>query len=209
MAEDKLDFMIKTITRTDSYMNYANTKSTILLTLATVFLGVITVNLKNIIDFKELMSNQGVFYIVVFFIVIFEVSTLISMFLSISAINPYIVKSDKENVYSFVDIVKSFNNESDYEYKLKNKSKDVIIDELISLNYNLSKSIISKYESQKKAIFYILIGVSSLVVSLCINYINVIFGISDLAINTLIAFLYYFLFINFLMQIILIFNKVK
>jgi hypothetical protein len=54
MDKDKIELIIKSLTRTDSYLNYANTKSTILLTLASAILTIVGVNLSKVLPEKLL-----------------------------------------------------------------------------------------------------------------------------------------------------------
>ncbi|ECS0949158.1 hypothetical protein F2192_19450, partial [Salmonella enterica] len=48
---DRLDLMCKVITRTDGFHNYANTKSTVILTFTTAILALIIANVSHFYEF--------------------------------------------------------------------------------------------------------------------------------------------------------------
>lgn len=54
----KIELMIKVIIRTDTYLNYANTKSTILLSLASAIIAAIAVNFDKITSFVVVGSDK-------------------------------------------------------------------------------------------------------------------------------------------------------
>lgn len=152
--KERIEFMIKSVTRTDSYLNYANTKSTILLTLASATLGTVAVNITKMLpsEVNQLSTSSAVAFYV--FISFFTIFIMASIYQSIQAINPYLKKSEVENLFSFVDITGHNNTPLEYSKKIKEKSNYAMSNELASLNYNLAKGLLSKYSRQKRAINY-------------------------------------------------------
>ena len=158
MDKERVDIIIKSITRTDSYLNYANTKSTIILTLSSASLATISVNITKALpqDLNSLPAiSLALFYIFSFLGFIFFI---LSMYNSLQSINPFLKPSDKENIFSFVDILHYNNTASNYSSKMKNVENDKIIHELSELNYNLSFGLIGKYKKQKTSIHLLTVG---------------------------------------------------
>lgn len=151
MDKDKVEFLIKSIIRTDGYLNYANTKSTILLTLSSATLATLAVNVEKLIP-KDMPAISNILFISI--ITISFLFILISMYFSIQSINPYLKASDKENIISFVDIT-TYNNTVEYVNKIHSKTNSDLCDELASLNFNLSIGLINKYKKQKKSIYFL------------------------------------------------------
>lgn len=52
MDKDQVEFVVKSVIRTDGYLNYANTKSTILLTLSSATLATLAVNAGKLVPDK-------------------------------------------------------------------------------------------------------------------------------------------------------------
>ena len=63
--DKKIELMIKVIIRTDSYLNSANTKSTILLSLSSALLVALSVNFKNITGMVIVDSDKAVLAVLI------------------------------------------------------------------------------------------------------------------------------------------------
>lgn len=187
--KERLEFVIKSVTRTDSYLNYANTKSTILLTLSSATLGTAAVNLTKLLPttVEKLATIQSLFFYL--FSIIFFVLIALSIYESIQAINPYLRKSDQENIFSFVDITEYNNSHDEYLNKIASKDESIMFKELSSLNYNLAKGLLLKYKRQKKSIYYFLGAIVSASFSVGIPNIIAIKNQSESGITTLVFFI--------------------
>lgn len=162
--DQTIDYLIKAIVRTDSYLNYSNTKSTVILTISAAFITILSSNINNLIkNFPE----PSVFLIVKLLLIVIFSSLIIAIFLSIKAISPYTGKSKGYNTFSFVDINSNFDLTS-YEIACSGENKkESVIKDLSKLHFNLSTSIMLKYKNQKNSIFCIKIAlISSLLILL-------------------------------------------
>lgn len=148
----KIELMIKVIIRTDSYLNSANTKSTILLSLASALIVALSINYTKILELVEVEGDK-VFLSALFIAVLFLL--IASVLYSLDGITPYIKPSAKSNTFSFVDIAISYENLDDYKKHFRTDSDLDFLNQLITLNHNLSKALISKYERQVTAITFI------------------------------------------------------
>ncbi|HBG9400707.1 hypothetical protein MXT04_25085 [Escherichia coli] len=158
MDKDQVEFVVKSVIRTDGYLNYANTKSTILLTLSSATLATLAVNAGKLVpDKMNDISN-------ILFISLISISfllILVSMYFSIQSINPYLKASEIENTMSFVDITAYNKNAKEYSQKIASKTNEELCIELASLNFNLSNGLIGKYQKQKKSIKYFMASIIS------------------------------------------------
>lgn len=158
MDKDQVEFVVKSVIRTDGYLNYANTKSTILLTLSSATLATLAVNAGKLVpDKMNDISN-------ILFISLISISfllILVSMYFSIQSINPYLKASEIENTMSFVDITAYNKNAKEYLQKIASKTNEELCIELASLNFNLSNGLIGKYQKQKKSIKYFMASIIS------------------------------------------------
>lgn len=165
MDKDRVEFVVKSVIRTDGYLNYANTKSTILLTLSSATLATLTVNAGKLVpNPMPGISN----FIFLFLISISFLFILISMYFSIHSINPYLKASDKENTMSFVDIITYNKNADEYAKKISSKTNIELCDDLAALNFNLSVGLIGKYKKQKWSIYFFIASIISAVTSIAI-----------------------------------------
>ncbi|MLE76007.1 hypothetical protein D9S61_23080, partial [Escherichia coli] len=114
MDKDKIELIIKSLTRTDSYLNYANTKSTILLTLASAILTIVGVNLSKVLPEKLYELSYLSLFFFVLFLVVGVLLNVASIIKSLGSIAPFIKASEKENNFSFVDIVHYYKDGIDY-----------------------------------------------------------------------------------------------
>ena len=148
----KIELMIKVITRTDTYLNSANTKSTILLSLASALIVALIVNFKYV----TALVNEGSDRSFVSFLLLLVIILLIaSIVFSLRGISPYLMPSVQKNTFSFVDIIKGYESLAHYKKSFTTTSERDFLNQLISLNYNLSKALIGKYERQIWAITFI------------------------------------------------------
>ncbi|MGL5600081.1 MAG: hypothetical protein ACRDD5_04185 [Silvania sp.] len=143
-----IEYLIKSIIRTDGYLNYSNTKSTVILTLSAAFLTLIASNFKNLsAEFPEPCA----FLILKATVLLIFICLITSIYLSITAITPFTGKSKGCNTFSFVDVYSNYDVTS-YELScLREMEKENIIKDLSRLHYNLAESILIKYQAQKKS----------------------------------------------------------
>lgn len=168
-TEKKVELMVKVITRTDTYLNSANTKSTILLSLASALIVGLVINYEKIIGLVTVSGDKSVLS---FFIGLVVFLLLISVFYSLKSVTPFIGKSSIKNTFSFVDISEGFDDLNSYNNEFKTSRSRDFLDELISLNYNLSKNLVKKYRSQKIAIECIQLSVIIFLVCVLIVIIS-------------------------------------
>lgn len=149
---DRLDLMSKVITRTDGFHNYANTKSTVILTFTTAILAIFVANLSKAYD---VLADSSVPHVKLVFTLLIGVEFLLLfsalIFISKTLI-PNTDKSETKNIYSFVDIYHNFNIE-DYRSEVATIEKDDLISGMCDLQYNLSKSLSGKYKNHKSAVW--------------------------------------------------------
>lgn len=164
---DRLDLMCKVITRTDGFHNYANTKSTVILTFTTAILALIIANVSH---FYEFLNTSTVPHVkLVFSILLF--AELLLLFFALLLISKTLIpntdKSKTKNIYSFVDIYTNFNAE-EYKAEVLSITRDDLIVSMCDLQYNLSDSLDKKYICHKRAVWclkntLILMLISSLI----------------------------------------------
>jgi len=151
---DRLDLMSKIITRTDGFHNYANTKSTVILTFTTALAAVFASNLSK---FYEVLEKSHLPHVKLVFTLLtcVEFSFLLASLIFISkTLIPRTKKSETKNIYSFVDIYENFKIE-DYRSEVSIIGKDDLISSLCDLQYNLSESLNGKYKNHKNAVWCI------------------------------------------------------
>ncbi|MEI7163672.1 hypothetical protein [Pectobacterium versatile] len=172
MDKDKIELILKSLTRTDSYLNYANTKSTILLTLASAILTIIGVNLSKVLpsNLHEL-SGLSLFFFM-FFLIIGVLLNVASIIKSLGSMAPFITESEKENIFSFVDIVHYYKDGIDYFNKLYETKYLDLGKQLSILNYTLSDGLIIKYKGQKKSIMYLKLSLLSFFTSISVPWVE-------------------------------------
>ena len=156
-TDSKIDWLQKSITRTDSYLNSANTKSTIMLTFSMALSTAICVNSTDIIKCGfayQLTIATSIFLL------------LISSIYSLLAIRPFLTPSEKTNLLSFVDIADKYNSANEYENRINTATDSEMICEMSSLNYNLSKGLIKKYKLQKKSVDLIILSLITMAITL-------------------------------------------
>ncbi|HAV1971905.1 TPA: hypothetical protein JG946_002236 [Enterobacter hormaechei subsp. steigerwaltii] len=148
----KIEMMIKVIIRTDSYLNSANTKSTILLSLASALIVALSVNYTKILELVKIEDDKT-FLSALFVIILFLLIS--SVLYSLRGITPYINPSERSNTFSFVDIAKGYEDLEEYKKHFRKDNDLDFLNQLIALNHNLSKALVSKYEKQITAITFI------------------------------------------------------
>lgn len=200
MDKDKIDLIIKSLTRTDSYLNYANTKSTILLTLASAILTIVGVNLSKVLPEKLYESSYLSLFFFMLFLVVGVLLNVASIIKSLGSIAPFIKASEKENNFSFVDIVHYYKDGIDYFNKLSETKYLDLGQQLAILNYTLSNGLIKKYNGQKRSILYLKLSLISFFISISIPWIELSFGLFKNEENSVIVLS---LIIIFLLLIIL------
>lgn len=149
VVNKKIELMIKIIVRTDSYLNSANTKSTILLSLSSALLVAATINFSNISSLVFMGSDRFFVQALLVLILFFLIASII---FSLKGITPFIEPSQKGNAFSFVDIVKGYKDLNEYRREFSSVNDLEFLNQLIALNHNLSVALVSKYEKQITAI---------------------------------------------------------
>lgn len=161
-TDSKIEWLQKNITRTDGYLNSANTKSTIMLTFSMALSTAICVNSTEIIQlgFANYIAISSSIALL-----------LISSIYSLLAIRPFLTPSEKSNILSFVDITNTYKSSNEYENRINTATKGEIICEMSSLNYALSKGLMKKYKFQQYS-------VDSIILSLIIMAITLFFHLN-------------------------------
>ncbi|MCX2201526.1 hypothetical protein LDO48_16655 [Pantoea agglomerans] len=153
MDKDKIELIIKSLTRTDSYLNYANTKSTILLTLSSAILTIVGVNLSKVLPCGIERYSNFSWFLFILFLILGVLLNIFSIIKSLGSMAPFIKKSSRENIFSFVDITHYYKNGDDYFNKIANENYLDLGRQLSVLNYTLSEGLIKKYKGQKRSSF--------------------------------------------------------
>ena len=148
----KIELMIKVIIRTDSYLNSANTKSTILLSLASAIIVALTTNYTKIMDMVTVEEDRIILSLILVILIILLVLSVLS---SLNGVTPYINASARRNTFSFVDIAANYDDLESYKKNFREDSDLELLNQLMALNHNLSKALVSKYERQITAITFI------------------------------------------------------
>lgn len=164
------DLIQKMITRTDGFHNYANTKSTIIITFITAILAAIGTNTGSAITYLEAKGCHDL-------IIIFKVMMFVSIALLITAyvfvgrtVIPYMKTTSKRNFYSFIDTVKQFESEKEFEEEIKKMPVNEITSTMISLQYTLSDGLVKKYKLHCIAIYLILLAACPLIINTLIIF---------------------------------------
>lgn len=148
----KIELMIKIINRTDSYLNSANTKSTILLSLASALIVALTINFDKIIALVNLRADKCFLSFLVSVILFLLIASVI---FSLRGITPFIKASASSNTFSFVDIALNYTELADYKKQFSAIGDLEFLNQLVALNHNLSKALVAKYERQITAINFL------------------------------------------------------
>ncbi len=150
--KERLDLLQKMIVRTDGFHNYANTKSTIILTFIAALIAAICTNINKPINY--LVESDILHIVVVFKVILFLLIALLisSLFITLETIIPFIKKSNKKNIFSFIDIIQYYKTENDFNHDISNIEYDSLVTSLSSLQYNLSIGLSIKYKKHKMAI---------------------------------------------------------
>ena len=164
------DLIQKMITRTDGFHNYANTKSTIIITFITAILAAIGTNAGSALSYLESKDCHEL-------AIVFKILTLASITLLLlgyffvgRTVIPYIKTTPKRNFYSFIDTVKQFNSEKEFEQEIRKNSINEITNTMISLQYNLSQGLFEKYRLHRISIFLILFASVPLIINTLIIF---------------------------------------
>lgn len=158
-SQQKIELMIKIILRTDGYISSANTKSTILLSLSSALFAAILLNYDK---FLNRLTNVGDKYVLSVIAIASMILLLMAIFHSLQGIVPLMEPSSKKNIFSFVDLLHYHNDVNKYIDAINEKKSAEMIGSLASLNFNLSTSLKSKYNNQKKSIEYITLALMSI-----------------------------------------------
>ena len=164
------DLIQKMIARTDGFHNYANTKSTIIITFITAILAAIGTNAASALSYLDLKGCHEL-------VIIFKILTLISIVLLLSGyffvgqtVIPYIKTTSKRNFYSFIDTVKQYDSENAFEQEIRTLSVNEITSTMIALQYNLSQGLFEKYRLHRLSIFLILFASIPLMINTLIIF---------------------------------------
>lgn len=148
----KIELMIKIISRTDTYLNSTNTKSTILLSLASALIVALSINFDKITALVTLSSDRSFLSFLVSVILFLLISSVI---FSLRGITPFVKASASSNTFSFVDIALNYKDLPSYKKQFSAVSDFEFLNQLITLNHNLSKALVAKYERQITAITFL------------------------------------------------------
>lgn len=162
------DLIQKMITRTDGFHNYANTKSTIIITFITAIIAAIGAHTGHAIDYIKVKNHSELIVLFKIFIFIAIMLLLTSFSFVGRTVMPYIKPSKKKNFFSFVDTINSYSSEESFLQDIESMNKDDVIKSMTSLQYNLSAGLIIKYQLHQKAIIFILISFIPLFLNLLI-----------------------------------------
>ncbi len=155
----QIEVLLKILIRTDGYLNSANTKSTILLSLSSALFATILLNYDKFLQRLDEINDK---YILSLFGLISLILLLLAIFYSLKGMIPYLEPSSQKNIYSFVDLRHYFKSASEYSVGLKEKNNHERIESLVSLNYNLSGALLEKYNYHKRSIECITVSLISL-----------------------------------------------
>ncbi|WP_343552656.1 hypothetical protein [Pantoea sp.] len=158
-SAQKIELMVKIILRTDAYLNSANTKSTILLSLSSALLAAILLNYDK---FLNRLSNVGDKYVLSVFALASLILLLMAIFYSLKGVVPFLEPSTKKNIFSFVDSIHYHKDVEGYISCLREKNSSEMISSLASLNFTLSKALIDKYSQHKNSVECITIALLTL-----------------------------------------------
>lgn len=165
------DLIQKMITRTDGFHNYANTKSTIIITFITAILAAIGTNTGSALSYLEARGCHDL-------VIIFKMLMFVSIFLLVTAyvfvgrtVIPYTQTTSKRNFYSFIDTVKQFESEKEFEEEINKAPIKEITSSMISLQYTLSQGLVEKYRLHRIAIFLILSAAVPLILNTLIIFL--------------------------------------
>lgn len=150
------ELLHKMITRTDSYLNYANTKSTIIITFITAMIAAIGAHTGDALHYLNDKHFPALVILFKVLIVIAVVLLLAGFYHAGKSVMPYTRPSVKKNFFSFIDTIHHYSSEDVYTQDVKSMKKDDVASSLISLQYNLSVGLVKKYEMHRKAIHFIL-----------------------------------------------------
>lgn len=162
------DLLYKMIIRTDSYLNYANTKSTIIITFITAVIAAIGTHSVSAIHYLFECRHPDLIIIFKILIAIGVTLLLIAFYHAGKSVLPYTRPSVRKNFFSFIDTTHHYSSEDEYLKEINLVEKDEVLKSMASLQYNLSKGLVSKYEMHRKAIFFILMSFVPLILGLLI-----------------------------------------
>lgn len=158
-SAQKIELMIKIILRTDGYLNSANTKSTVLLSLSSALLAVVLINYDK---FLNRLVSVGDKYVLSVLGLASLILLLMAIFYSLKGVIPFLKPSSKKNIFSFVDSLHYYENVSEYMASIRVENSSKMISSLASLNFTLSKALIEKYEYHKKSVECIITALMTL-----------------------------------------------
>ena len=165
-----IDLVQKMITRTDGFHNYANTKSTIIITFITAILAAIGTNAGSAVAYLEIKDCHDLAIVFKALMLVSVVLLLSGYFVVGKTVIPYIKTTSKRNFYSFIDTVKQFNSENEFEEVIKKMPVNEIVSSMISLQYTLSQGLVEKYRLHRISIILILFAAIPLMINTLIIF---------------------------------------
>lgn len=160
------ELLHKMIARTDSYLNYANTKSTIIITFITAMIAAIGTHTGEALHYLNEKHFPALVILFKVLIVIAVVLLLVGFCYAGKSVMPYTRPSVQKNFFSFIDTIHHYASEDAYSQDVKSMRKEEVTNSLISLQYNLSAGLVKKYEMHRKAICFILCSLAPLCISI-------------------------------------------
>ena len=170
-SKEQIDLLQKMIVRTDGFHNYANTKSTIILTFIAAIIAAICTNINKALTYLE---SSDIDHVIVIFKILAFISIIllcIALKIVLQTVIPFTEKSNTKNIYSFIDINAYYNSESNYINSFKSETEEEFISSLAALQYNLSTGLIKKYEKHKSAIKIMSCSLSLIFIDILIMFL--------------------------------------
>lgn len=146
---DKLDILLKSLSRNDAYIANANTKSTVALSFSAAIIAATGLNYSRVVGSMGHDFSVNVLNVLVFLSIS---SFLLASVFSMLVIRPRLDLSKMKNNFSFLDIISNYSNHKEYIVGLKEEGAEQFFERLAVLNFNMSVIVNKKNEYQVKSI---------------------------------------------------------
>ncbi|EOF2952089.1 hypothetical protein KMF05_001956 [Salmonella enterica subsp. enterica serovar Newport] len=138
---------------------------------------IVGVNLSKVLPDKLYELSYLSLFFFILFLVIGILLNIASIMKSLGSMAPFIKESEKENNFSFVDIVHYYKDGIDYFNKLSETKYLDLGQQLAILNYTLSNGLINKYNGQNRSILYLKLSLLSFFTSISIPWVELSLGL--------------------------------
>jgi hypothetical protein len=166
---DRYEIGLKVLSRNDAFFANVNTKSTILLSLSAAVIAAIGWNYDKYASKMSCPQLSMYFSLVIVVAVIF---LLLSVAFSLYSVYPHVVSSSNKNNLSFVDVVSNYKTSESYAKAFSEETQNDMLHEISTLNFHLSKALVSKYKLQRIAISFMGLALFMLFIALIIIIIG-------------------------------------